>query len=244
MSLADFDRLAWERIDGTITDEDVEILEQMMAVDPAARRRFDELCRMADELALAGTSDPPPELRPRIDRALQSTAPRWRRRSMVATAPSRRFLYAAAGVVVGAVIGQLLIPASPVDRSRAAGAMVPRVEQPAGALEVDLGHGTGSASLWSTGPEWTAEIALTGERTVELVFEARSGRFDVHSMTLEGSVKSDVTEEPGRLVLDIRGTGRTVATFQLSGRALPFELTVLSDGQVVDRRVIETEVGE
>ncbi len=240
MRMDDLERLAWERIDGTISMDDNEVLDGILARDPEARHRFDGLCRLADELALVETVKPPSELRPRIDRALTDSTPKWRRQAVAPRVSRKQILSVAAGLVLGVAVGRLLIPASPIDRQHATGAMTPRQERPADALDLDLGKGLGSVSVWRTGQEWTTEITLTEEHTVELVFEAETEGLDVRSIALMGSAKGEAIEESGRLVLRTAGSGTSVTTFHLAHGTPLIGLTVLRDGQVVEQQTLET----
>jgi ferric-dicitrate binding protein FerR (iron transport regulator) len=244
MSWDDLQRLAWQRIDGTITTEDRERLEEAMVADPEARRRFDELCRLSDELALAEQVEPPAELRPRIDRALLNASPSWRRQSAIATLPKRRLLYAAAGLVLGVVVGRLLIPAPPIEGPRATGAMVPLVERSVDALAIELGDGAGTVALSAAGSRWTAEVALHRDAEVELVLSAETGRLEVRSTASQGTVRAEAVEDGDRLVLRSAGIGRTVTTFDSGSDAAALQLVVRSGEQVLVQRTLDGVIPE
>ena len=244
MSHEALERLAWERIDGTITNEDRELLDSILAGDPEARRRFDELCRLADELALADDLGPPSELRPRIHQALQAATPRWRRQATAPGTWKKQMVFISAGLLLGAVAGRLLIPAPTIDRESVAGAMVPLLERPADAVLVDLEEGLGSVALWREGTQWTAELTLLGDRPVEVVLDAKFVNLDLCSLAQSGALTSEVTEQPGRLVIRAEGSGRTVTIFSSDGTPENLHLTVIGDGRVlVERTVRMTEAG-
>ncbi|MBW2668110.1 MAG: hypothetical protein JRE13_17605, partial [Deltaproteobacteria bacterium] len=67
--------LLWERIDGVIDDTDRAELEAFLAEHQGARALEEELIALADGLANVVELDPPGELRPRINRALEAARP-------------------------------------------------------------------------------------------------------------------------------------------------------------------------
>ena len=233
-----FERLAWERIDGTISAEDDERLAAVMADDPKARQRFAEIEEMSDVLARVGEAEPPVELRPRIDRALAAASPRWRRRAPGFQMWRPRLAYLAAGLLLGAVVGQLLLPAPVVDSDRVSGAIVVADEIPEAAMSIDLDGGVGVLALWWDDPTLTSDLRLTTDRSFELTLEADETDLEIRRGTQMGSPSSAVWREAGRVVVRATGPGRQTVAVGFRGSASRVRIRVVGDDGVLADRVI------
>jgi len=234
----DIELLFWERIDGVISADDDERLTALMADDPEARRRFAELEEMSEALTRVGTAKPPVELRPRIDRALAASSPRWRRQAPVNDMWRPRLVYLAAGLLLGVVVAQLLLPAPAVDSDRVSGTMTMTDEIPEAATSIDLDGGLGVLGLWWDDSTLIADLRLTASREFELTLEADETDLEIRRGAHTGSLSSAVWQEAGRVVVQAAGPGRQTVAVGLQGSTSRVRIRVVSDGDVLAERVV------
>ena len=186
MNDADFERLAWERLDGTISVEDAARLDAMVAGCDSSRRRYTSLQEIARGLSGVEQASPPAELRARIDRALAASSPRWRRSSPVLAFWRPRLAYLAAGLLAGAVGARLLMPGPTVDRGQASGAMVTTVAMPSVGLTLDLA-GVGTLALREGRGLVELDLRLATDRPFEISLEPRHGQLGIASLEAGGA---------------------------------------------------------
>ena len=237
----EFEGLAWEKIDGTISAENDERLVALMADDPKARGRFAEIEEISNALNRVGEAEPPAELRPKIDRALAVASPRWRRRASGLATWRPRLVYLAAGLLLGAVVGQLLLPAPVVDSDRVSGAMLVVDEIPEAAMNIDLDGGVGVLALWWDDPTLTADLRLATSRSLELTLAADDTDLEIRSGKQIGNPSSVVWQEAGRVVARAAGPGRQTVAVGFRGAARSIRLRVVGDDGVLVERVVSLD---
>jgi len=237
MNDADFERLAWERLDGTISVEDAARLDAMVAGCDSSRRRYTSLQEIARELASVAPVAPPAELRPRIDRALAASSPRWRRSSPVLAFWRPRLAYLAAGLLAGAVAARLLIPGPTVDRGQASGAMVTAVAMPSVGLTLDLA-GVGTLALHEGRGLVDLDIRLATDRPFEISLEPRHGQLGIATLEAGGASIVTAAADGGGARLRVEGPGHPTVSLRWAGGDPEISVRVSSEGVTVTERVI------
>jgi hypothetical protein len=233
----DLERMAWERLDGSIAAEDESRLEALLATDPAALQRCAEVEQLAANLGAIRPATPPAELRARIDRAIASASPPWRRRRITSGLWPLRLAYMAAGVLLGLVAARLLMPSSLVDQHVVAGAMT----TPASAVRLDLGEG-GSLSLWRTDTSLTAvDVDLADDAEIAVVVDAVEGMLSIARTGFSGVAEGEAVNEDGRVRIDSAGSGhaKVVVRSEIPSSALVIRVT--ARGRLVAERVVQPE---
>jgi hypothetical protein len=234
MTNDDLERLVWDRVDGTISSEDEIRLERLLAADASARTRCGELEQMAGGLASIGSVTPPAELRPRIERALAGTSPRWRRSAAPVRMWRARFAYLAAGILLGLVAARLLLPSAEVDRRLAAGAMT----FPDSALTLSLER-AGQAAIWRTGGSITVvELEILDGSSFEVVMEADSGNLTLSRAELGNAHAVEAVVEAGRVRIEGSGPGRSRVAVGSEVEEAAISVRVMSDGRLVAERLV------
>jgi len=242
----DLERLAWKRIDDEISPSDRERLEQLEASDPELRGDIERLRALSDALARFREVTPPPELRTRIDRAVASSSPGWRRPAPVVNVWRPRLAYLAAGLLVGAVVARLLLPVSDrqVDVDQLTGAMRAAPSQATGGLQVELDGDRGTLSQWRDGNLLMTALDLSMEQPVDLVLEAEEGGLDLLNAVHSGGSVSELLVEVDRLVMHTEGTGRHVVSVMPRREDSAVLVVVISGGDVLaSQRVTLHELG-
>jgi hypothetical protein len=248
MKHGDFERLAWQRIDGAISPEDGKRLEGYLEEYPEARTELDDLVALA-ELLSAVEQDPPTHLRPRIDRAVAATRPSWpqravsRRSATLLSLWGPRLAYLAAGLLIGAVVTHLLQPGREpaIEDARVVGAM--RIVPSTGAIEIDLGEGIGTLDLRRDGYLLRADLGLVGELAVELVLETDQGRLQVRSASHTGGRESVVVADEETVVLRAHGPGRHLLSLEPDQDPATVRVRAVSEGRVLLDRTLELAGG-
>lgn len=237
MNDADFERLAWERLDGTISAEDAARLDAMVAGSDSSRRRYTFLERIARELASVAPVAAPAELRPRIDRALAASSPRWRRSSPVLAFWRPRLAYLAAGLLAGMVAARLLMPGPAVDRGQASGAMVAAVATPSAGLTLDLA-GIGTLALRQDDDLLDLELMLSTDRPVEISLEPRHGQLGIATLEAGGASIVTAAADGGDARFRVEGPGHPTVSLRLPAGDPEVSVRVSSEGVTVTERVV------
>lgn len=237
MTRDDLERLIWERLDGSITAEDAARLDDILATDAGAEKRYVELERLSGGLADLAHVTPPAELRPRIDRALASVAPPGRRRRAAVGSWSMRFAYLAAGIMLGLVAARLLIPSATVDRRVVAGAMT----TPAMAVSVSLAE-AGNLSFWRTKPSLTVvDLDLSDSSPVEITLNAELGALTLSRASFGGLTRGEAAVEGGGVRIEGSGTGQSRVVVESEDVASALSFRVTSRGRVLTEGVVHPD---
>ena len=243
----ELERLAWQRIDGEISPSDRARLEELEARHPELRADIERLSALSDVFARIKEVPPPSELRPRIDRAVAASSPRWRRSASVVNMWRPRLAYLAAGLLVGAVVARLLLPVSErqIDVEQLTGAMRPAASLAAGGVRVDLTGGRGTLSHWREGTRLMTALDLSGEQAVELVIEAESGALDFLSVRHSGGSASELVAQGSRFVLHAAGPGHHVLAVIPAGEDTAVRVAFYSGGTLLaGQTVVSRELGQ
>ena len=231
----DFDRLAWESLDGSISAGDRSRLEQTLARDEAARARFAELERLAALLGRLEPMRPPAELRPRIDRALSAAAPRWRRRRSPADAWKGRLAYLAAGLMIGLVAARVLLPTAQVERTDVVGSMAPV----ASAVTLDLDE-AGRLAMWRDGSSRVVvELGLSAAIPMEVELGVTEGGLTLERAALSG--RGEAIAEGSGIRLLVEGPGRSSLVVASDSDQCAYLIRLTSGQRVLAEKLVDVE---
>jgi anti-sigma-K factor RskA len=242
----ELERLAWQLIDGEASPEDLERIERLQDENPDFRAEVERLRSLSEALAQSKEIAPPPELRPRIDRAVASTSPAWRRPTQVVDMWRPRLVYLAAGLLVGIVVARLLlpVPSHHVDVSDVTGAMHTPAEKPLTAEVISQEGDWGSLSQWRDGNLLMTALDLSDDQPVALVLEAEDGALDLASALHVGGSASELRFDDGRLVVHAADAGRHVVAVSPADGETTVRVLVVSGGeQLANQRVTLRELG-
>lgn len=249
MNHEEFERLAWQRIDGVISPADQRQLDEYLESYPDARVELEELVKLADLLGGLEERESPPQLRSRIDRALAVATPHWRRppaKEIASGWPSvwrPRFVFMAAGLVLGVVVASVLHTGPMVEPRRVAGAM--HLSPTAMTTELELAEETGSLGLRRDGALLTAELVLVEDRSAELVLDADTEDLQLRIASHETSAKTELADEAGRIVLRAGGAGRYLLTVISGEIPTSYRVVITSRGSVLlDHRLESGQIGD
>jgi len=240
MTDVDFERLAWERLDGTISADDETLLDAMLVEDSLARRRFESLQKMARELSGVAQAPPPAELGPRINRAVAATSPRWRRPAVLVGPWGPRLAYLAAGLVAGAIAARLLLPGPALDDSLAAGTLIAARARPATAVEVDLA-GKGALAMWRSGGHLNLDLAVRTHHRLEVSLEAAQGGLAIQRIELSGGSKAEAVADAGGVRVCATGPGRSTVVVSQRGEQSVIVVRATSNGVVLAEREVRAD---
>jgi hypothetical protein len=242
------ERLLWERLDGTISGNDLIELGAVLAEHPEPRELEREIAQLAEELDELDTIPPPAELRNRIDRALaDATAPEDSHRkadhSVAHPTWQRQWLPLAASVMIGVAIGYLIHPGfgANVEGSRAAGVMFSTsVPENGSVFEVDLGDGVGTVSANGIGSTVVVDAILTGSHETLVSIEAANGALSLveSSQFQHQSSKVWVADEIFSFSADGPGTHHFVV---VASETTEVEIFVMAEGKMITSRTISLE---
>jgi hypothetical protein len=243
MKHEEFERLAWQKIDGDIAHEDQRRLDEYLESYPDARAEFDELVMLADRLGRLEEQESPPQLRPRIERALSVATPHWRRPPAKEGASDwlklwrPRFAFMSAGLVLGLVVASVLHTGPKVEPGRVAGAM--HLTPTAMPTVFELAEEAGSLGLRRDGRLLTAELLLVENRSAELVLDAGGEELRLRMAAHDTDAKTELVDQEGRIVLRADGAGRFVLT--ASSGELPERYRVVITSQ--ERVLLDRDLG-
>jgi hypothetical protein len=241
MTRDEYERLAWERFDGEITPDDLARLEAFEAGNSDIRGHLEQLRALCDQLSRTREVVPPAELRPRIDRALASSAPGWRRPAPVVNLWRPRLAYLAAGLVVGAVIARLLLTVAdrPIEPDRVAGTMRVVPTQVTQRQTIDFGEDRGSLNLVREDDILILDAELTTDLPVEVMVEAQGGSLSVRGMASSGARPSRVVVDSTSVALHAASAGRHRLELAPSDPSMTVRVVVVCDGRTVANRTVD-----
>jgi hypothetical protein len=244
-----FERLAWQRIDGVISSADQRRLDEYLESFPDARVELEELVKLADLLGGIEEKESPPQLRSGIDRRLAVANPHWRRLPAKEIASDwlsvwrPRFMFMAAGLVVGVVVASVLHTGPMVEPRRVTGAM--HLTPTAMTTEIELAEETGSLGLRLDGALLTAELVLVEDRSAELVLDADTEDLRLRIASHETSANTELADEAGRIVLRAGGAGRYMLTVISGELPTSYRVVITSRGSVLlDQRLLSERIGD
>lgn len=244
--------LLWERIDGTINNEDLTELESVLAEHPEPRHLESEIDRLAEDLGRLQRVAPPGELRSRIGDALVGAsppAPATRKANPVhglrpAAGASHRWLPLAACLLVGVAVGYLLprINGGAFDENGVTGTM--GATAAAARHTTELGDGLGTLTVTGDSAAVTIELAVSSSEEVVLTVEQPGGELAVSSFDESGGPSSDLSVSGGTVVLRTRGNGRYALGVTGADVPAPLHITVTAGGSVIAQRTLEGRTSE
>jgi hypothetical protein len=175
------EELLWERVDGTISADNLAELEAHLAEHPEPQELEREIAQMAQLLDDGDSVTPPAELRAQIDHALAaSVGPKISHRPPTPIAPPRiagrlpAWVPIAASLVLGVAIGYMLhvSTAVPIDPSLMSGSMTtPASTQPLPAQVFDLGNEIGGVTARQEGGKLIFDIDLVAPVDLSLALQ-------------------------------------------------------------------------
>lgn len=244
------EQLLWERLDGTISNDDLNELEAVLVEHPEPHELEREIARLAEKLDDLDTIPPPAELRTRIDRALANAkkpkhSPQAAAHPGTSPAWQRRWLPLAASLVIGVAIGYLVHPGAgtQVDGPRAAGAMYSATATAdAPAFEIDLGSGVGTITTNATGSEVEIDAILTGGNRVEVALRAADGDLRLLETKQIHKQSSELKVADAGFFFQADGPGSHYFVLDASETTSVRVLVWVDDALVVDRVIaLETK---
>jgi hypothetical protein len=231
--IEDLERLAWQLIDDDISPEDRERIEWLQTESAEFRAEVDRIRDLSEALARSEEIAPPPELRPRIDRAVAATSPAWRRPTHVVDMWRPRLVYLAAGLLVGVVIARLLLPVPGhlVDESDVTGAMHPPAESPLTAEVISQQGAWGSLSQWRDGDLLITAFEPATDQPAAMILDSEDGTLIFESAHHVGGSASELRFEEGRLVVKAADAGRHVIAVAPADGDTTVTVLVVSGGE-------------
>lgn len=248
------EHVMWSKIDGELTPEEKELLEQHFKDHPGDRERFSALEAFSDVLGKVEEIDAPPELRQRIhaglDAACSASGPTFfeRLRSMFLPDGSSalRFVAVAAGGFAIGVIGYHLVNYESMrngslDISKIYGSM--NVDtNPHHIIDIDLEGVQGTLRFDKRGPVIVSEIEIDSEAEVEIRFEydGESARFGGLKPT--SGPDGRITVDGNSVTLVNKGAGKFYVMIDVDPNVQSFiYVYISSEGRVLlERRVDPT----
>jgi hypothetical protein len=241
MTNAELERLAWERLDGTISAEDRHRLDAMLVADGSARQRFDAIQEVARGLAGVAQIRPPAELRPRIDRAVATAAPpRWRGPIATMDLWRPRLVYLAAGLVMGAIATRLLLPAPALDRDLASGAMIASSVGRTSVVTVELG-GEGTLALSRTGALLNLDLSVREPHQLEVTLQGQGGSLGIERVVLSQGLAAEAVADRGSVRIRATGRGRGAVAVSQRGGDSVISVRVSSNGVLLAEREVRPD---
>ena len=244
--------LIWERIDGTINDDDLAEIEAILAENPDPRSLESEIASIVEGLETLRRVSPPGELRARIDNALSRTD---LSRGAAETPPAvvnhrwaarqRRWLPLAACVLIGAGVGYLLssIGGDAIDESQVVatiGAPAPPHGPP---MVFELDGELGSVIVSRGDTSTAVDLDLSTDAEVTLTLEQTGQVLEISALDDTGGAPTTVSIADGAVALRTRGPGGPRLEVTGAGPA-PLRIEVTADGAVVAERWVDLpEVG-
>lgn len=220
------EQLLWERIDGTISPDDLRQLTTQLEEQPQSRKLEREVAAVAEILSDPQPVEPPGELRSRIRQALASSpGPKTTSGHPPPAArtgsgrPVPGWAAMAASLLIGVAVGYLLHLAgsAPVDPARASGAMSTAIATtPATMLPIDLGPDVGSMELRLRAGELLIDLELATAVQLEAVVEADGPTETALEARGPGRRQLAVDGEGFRRLI-VRVDGAEVAALRLDG---------------------------
>ena len=242
------ERLIWERIDGTIADEDRERLEAYLTNHSEARDCEQDLTVLAELLEGVEAVASPLGLRTRIEQAITSGSASAKQsagwlealRLALTTGRGGRYAHLAAGLFVGVVgyhlLSSELTTGQAADVSGLYGSMsLPGSEGKT--MEIDLAGVEGSLALHREQSLIVANLHILDEGEIELLIDFGEGNFRLERLEESGAGSSQISIEKSRIVLKMVGVGRySLAAAVEEVRSI--EIVILGHGKVLLEREV------
>jgi hypothetical protein len=247
MSVERLERLLWANLDGELDAQELAELQAYVAGDPDAQELERELAWLSLRFDAVPVLAAPPELRPRIERALAtleraqapvSPAAAGNRRSLldVFTRPGwlPQLAFAAAGLLAGLALYPILAgQGRELDPGQFYGAMGSEVSAAGPALRLELPEG--SLALRRRGVVLFAELELRGDGETELHLAFAAGTLELEAQSQTGS-GSRLEVGADSLGLWPAGAGRYQLQVDAEAAVLPLEVVVKRRGETVVSR--------
>ncbi len=253
------EELMWLEIDASISADDHNRLWSHLNAHPEDRDHFEQLKDLDALFGAARDMDPPPELRPRILRSLQTASPEWmqttadtsfwtRFREIVLPRPAWRVAAAVvAGIFIG-VIGYHLFSyrsdaLGPLDTSQFSGTMGLRsVDGRGPVVEIAIpdAHGTFAAERVNSRVRSWLDITSESEIDVVIDYAGRTLRYGGGDLAERSS--NQITVEDHGIRVRNRGEGNYFFEFQLHDDATsPLVVRILEEGNVLLEQTVQPE---
>ena len=227
------------RIDGVISEQENDQLEDFFGKNPMARRHMDQLEQVATRLDRAHQIAPPPALRALVLAAIQPSAAGSRRESPPAGRTALGYAYAiAAGLIVG-ILGYHVVSTfdrAVVDPTDIAGSMSPHEDAGAAgigeeiALDLVGGRGTVQLDRVPGGAALRFDLDSPQEVDVVLAFNSDEVGFRGFSQDLGEIGVLQVSDES--IAWTQRGHHRVALVVSLHGQtATTVDLQLSTDGR-------------
>jgi len=234
--------LLWARIDGTIEAEELAELKAHLAEHPEPREIERQITNIADGLKKLEKVQPPPELRGRIDVAMENATPPIAHQAATLLArpvPSwqARWLPLTASLVIGVAIGYLLQPGaiSSIDRSDVTGTMLaPSTQVVSGPVEIHLEAGAGSVAASRSGSDVVVDVTLTSDVELGVTLAGTGGPVHFENMSSTTGAATEVMTDQGWVVVRSRGPGTVTFSVSAIDAEDPLRLQVSSNGALID----------
>jgi hypothetical protein len=242
------EELMWLEIEGKISGGDRAALQRYLESNGDARGYFNDALRMAALFRQTGELNPPSELRERILRALENTAPprvlnpRPAGRFGSLFSPGPVWRYAAAGVlgIVIGIAGYHLVrngneAAKSVDIKHFYGSIAGGGEDfPGSSLEFDLPAAKGTLAVRRTDANVLSKLAIDSTGDIEIVVGYPGAPIEIAAGQLSERPSNQVAIEDREVHVRNRGKGTYHILFSLhEDPASPVKVRVLSEGSVL-----------
>lgn len=245
--------LIHREIDGEATPDEAAELKRKIAEDPGLRTEHERITTLSRSLAAVGQVEPPAGLVADVMRALRlrgGTRPGWLE-TWRAAFVGRPILAPALSLAVGIVVGALAVGLVGASRFMARDVSAAGTILPAGRLDsllqVDrqelIADGLrGEAIIQRRDGELLAELRVESQKALQLDWEFDSSLLSPIAFEKETPAEGLVTLEPGhvrithagsgkyRLVLGLRGTGRTSIRLTVAGDGVALQRTLAAGG--------------
>lgn len=238
MNTDHLEALLWARVDGTIEPGELAELEAYLAEHPEPRDIERQIWVMADELGKREKMQPPPELRERIDRALEHATPPIPHQAVSLLArpiPSwqARWLPAVASLVIGVAIGYLVHPGtgSSIDRAGVTGTMhVPPEAVVMAPVEIGLEDGAGRVTASRSGTDVVVDVTLATDIEFDVTITGSGGPVQFANMSSVTGSTTEVVAENGWILVRSKGPGAVTFSVRAFDAGDPLRLQVSSAG--------------
>jgi len=234
--------LMWEKIDGTISQQDETRLEEVLTKDAEAREHFEELIKFTDLLGGVEELEPPTALRARIEGAIdfdryaaptQSAAPPFFQRLFPFRVDFRLAAAAAVGLIVG-VIGYHLVVFDPGPKGALDNADYVGTIGPNNGFEIDLAGIQGTVDFNQDDALAISRVKIASQREIELYLEYEGRSLEFRAVGDANSPLHDISLAGNIIILKNLGEAEYVATFRKEdGAAAPLRIRLLSEGELL-----------
>lgn len=253
------EELMWLEIDDSISPNDRRELHSYMESHDEALKHFEQLRRMTMLFGQVGEIDPPPELRQRILRSLETATPpapvpvrraaAWDRvREFFAPRPALRVAAVGVmGVCVG-IIGYHLLRYEagvndPLDITQFYGTMnISSVDQSKPDLNISVPGATGAMSLHRVQTRVLTHLEIQSEGEIEIILGYGGQALGFTGGKLSDHPSNQVTIVDREIRVRNKGEGTYRFMFELhEDPTSPFQVKVVSGGEILLDREITPE---